>query len=182
MMFLPPGLMSAIFKGAGLVLAAAAFAFAFAGEAPRGPVMADRGEVPATIAEPDKPSPYAAVPGKSRYLAEVLRISDGDTFEARVQVWPGIAITTLVRLRGIDTPELRARCPEERMKAEAARAALAKILAEGGVEIGAVTLDKYGGRVDADASTRSTPDVSSALLRAGMARHYAGGQREGWCS
>ena len=41
-----------------------------------------------------------------------------------------------------------------------------------------VALDKYGGRVIADASTRSTPDVSAALLDAGLARRYAGGRRE----
>jgi hypothetical protein len=44
-----------------------------------------------------------------------------------------------------------------------------------------VTLDKYGGRVDADASTASTPDVGGALLNAGLARRYSGGRRESWC-
>jgi endonuclease YncB( thermonuclease family) len=120
--------------------------------------------------------------GRGPYAAEVLRVADGDTFEARVQVWPGIAITTLVRLRDIDTPELKARCPQERAKAEAARAKLAAILSEGSVEISRVGLDKFGGRIDAAAATRSTPDVSAAILRAGLGRSYAGGRREGWCS
>jgi hypothetical protein len=44
-----------------------------------------------------------------------------------------------------------------------------------------VALDKYGGRVVADASTQITPNVSSALLEAGMARRYSGGHRGGWC-
>jgi endonuclease YncB( thermonuclease family) len=123
-----------------------------------------------------------AVFSRGIYPAEVLRISDGDTFEARVQVWPGIAITTLVRLRGIDTPEMRARCAAERVKAEAARAKLAAILAEGSVELSRVGLDKFGGRIDAAASTRSTPDVSAAILKAGVGRSYSGGRREGWCS
>jgi endonuclease YncB( thermonuclease family) len=114
--------------------------------------------------------------------AEVLRILDGDTFEARVHVWPGLDITTKVRLRGIDAPELKGRCPEERAKAEVARTALTAILAEGAVEISRVGLDKYGGRVDADAATRSTPDVSAALLSAGLARSYTGGRRANWCS
>jgi endonuclease YncB( thermonuclease family) len=35
------------------------------------------------------------------YPAEVLRIIDGDTFEARVRVWPGLDVDTKVRLRGI---------------------------------------------------------------------------------
>jgi endonuclease YncB( thermonuclease family) len=119
--------------------------------------------------------------GRGVYSAEVLRVADGDTFEARVQVWPGIAITTLVRLRGIDTPELKARCPAERVKAEAARAKLTAILAEGAVEISRVGLDKFGGRIDAAASTPSTPDVAGAILQAGLGRSYSGGRREGWC-
>lgn len=135
------------------------------------------------VADGDITGSVAAVPvfGRGIYPAEVLRIADGDTFEARVQVWPGIAITTKVRLRDIDTPELKARCPQERVKAEAARARLAAILAEGGVELSRVGLDKFGGRIDAAASTRSTPDVSAALLQAGLGRRYAGGRREGWC-
>ena len=92
---------------------------------------------------------------------------DGDTFEARVHLWPGLDITTRVRLRGIDAPELKARCADERAQAEAARDALRAILDQGEVGIARVTLDKYGGRVVADASTRATPDVSAALLDAG---------------
>ncbi len=136
------------------------------------------------VADSDITGSVAAAPvfGRGIYPAEVLRIADGDTFEARVQVWPGIAITTKVRLREIDTPELKARCTQERVKAEAARARLAVILAEGGVELSRVGLDKFGGRIDAAASTRSTPDVSAAILQAGLGRSYAGGRREGWCA
>ena len=111
------------------------------------------------------------------YPAEVVRVVDGDTFEARVQVWPGLDVTTKVRLRGIDAPEMSARCAEEQSKAEAARNALAAMLAEGDVGVTAVSLDKYGGRVLASASSRKTPDISTALL----ARVYTGGRRNGWC-
>src|SRR5690348_503028 len=38
----------------------------------------------------------------SIYPAEVLRVIDGDTFAARVRVWPGLDVETKVRLRGID--------------------------------------------------------------------------------
>ena len=62
--------------------------------------------------------------GARLHPAEVLRVIDGDTFEARVNLWPGLDITTRVRLRGIDAPEMKARCGEERVKAEAARDAL----------------------------------------------------------
>jgi endonuclease YncB( thermonuclease family) len=113
--------------------------------------------------------------------AQVLRIHDGDTFEARVHLWPGLDVTTRVRLRGIDAPEMRARCAEERDKAEAARDALRAILAQGEVGIGRVTLDKYGGRVLADAMTHATPDVARAMLDTGLVRNYSGGRRESWC-
>ena len=104
------------------------------------------------------------------HAVDVLRVNDGDTFEARVHVWPGIQITTKVRLRGVDAAELNARCPEELRQAEAARDALRKLLAEGGVSIGQITFDKYGGRVVANAMTRDSGDVSAALLRAGLVR------------
>ncbi len=107
---------------------------------------------------------------------------DGDTFEAKVHLWPGLDVTTRVRLRGIDAPELKARCAEERSKAEAARNALKAMLDQGEVGVMRVTLDKYGGRVVADASTHATPNVSTALLNAGLARPYSGGRRQSWCA
>jgi endonuclease YncB( thermonuclease family) len=115
------------------------------------------------------------------YPAEVVRIIDGDTFQARVQVWPGLSVDTKVRLRGIDAPELHARCADEYAKAQAARAALETILAAGGVTISRVGIDKYGGRVDASVATRDAADVSAALLNGGWARSYDGGRRGSWC-
>ena len=118
---------------------------------------------------------------RPHHPVQVVRIVDGDTFDARVNVWPGIDISTRVRLRGIDAPEMQARCKDEQARAQAARDALARMLAEGAVGIFDVTLDKYGGRVLADASTRRTADVAAALLQAGLVRRYAGGRREHWC-
>jgi endonuclease YncB( thermonuclease family) len=115
------------------------------------------------------------------YPAEVIRVIDGDTFAARVRVWPGLDVTTKVRLRNIDAPELHARCPDELSKAQAARAALEQILAAGTVTVSQVGIDKYGGRVDALVATREVADVSAALLNGGWARPYDGGRRRGWC-
>src|SRR2546421_12572424 len=141
------------------------------------------------LGRPVQANPVPVVPSaaerpnlmRGSHPADVQRVLDGDTFEARVRVWPGIEITTKVRLRGIDAPELGgARCPEERTKAEAARDALRAMLAEGDVAVMRVGLDKYGGRVLADAATRATPDVSAAMLAKGLARAYGGGRRDGW--
>jgi endonuclease YncB( thermonuclease family) len=76
------------------------------------------------------------------YPIDVLRIIDGDTFEARVRVWPGLDVDTKIRLRGIDAAEPHARCPDELAQAQAARAALQTILADGGVTISRVGVDK----------------------------------------
>jgi endonuclease YncB( thermonuclease family) len=118
---------------------------------------------------------------RQTHSAEVLRVLDGDTFEARVHIWPGLDVTTKVRLRGVDAPELNARCVEAREKAETARDALRRILAEGQIGLSQVGLDKYGGRVVAVASTGATPDVSAALIAAGVGRPYYGGRRQSWC-
>ena len=127
------------------------------------------------------PPAAIATSAAARYSADVVRVIDGDTFEARVRAWPGIEVVTKVRLRDIDAPELKGRCVQEGERAQAARDALAAMLAEGSVSIGRVSLDKYGGRVLADASTARTGDVASALLARGHARPYAGRQRQSWC-
>jgi endonuclease YncB( thermonuclease family) len=140
---------------------------------------------PALAATHDDMPPASAVTRRFDlaliYPAEVLRVIDGDTFQARVRVWPGLDVDTKVRLRGVDAAELHARCAGELAKAQAARAALETILAEGGVALSQVGIDKYGGRVDAAVSTRATADVSAALLNGGFARSYDGRRRGSWC-
>ncbi|WP_458758822.1 thermonuclease family protein [Afipia sp. TerB] len=117
----------------------------------------------------------------ARYVAEGVRVVDGDTFEARVHLWPGLDVTTRVRLRGIDAPELKAHCPREREMAEIARDVLNDMVARGGVAIFNVGPDKYNGRVVADVATPDVSNVSAALLAGGHVRAYGGGHRDGWC-
>jgi len=117
-----------------------------------------------------------------RHGVDVIRTVDGDTFEARVHLEPGLDLNTRVRLRGIDAPELKASCPEELQMAEAASTALRGLLGEGGVTISNIGPDKYAGRVVADVATKKTGNVSAALLAAGHARSYNGGHRNGWCA
>ncbi len=150
--------------------------------APVAPALADTPSRQRSLAPPSPTvSSAQRLDPQFVYPADVLRVIDGDTFEARVRVWPGLDVDTKVRLRGIDAPELHARCSEEKVKAEAARTALETILADGGVAVWRVGVDKYGGRVDALVSTRSTADVSAALLNGGFARSYNGGRRGTWC-
>jgi endonuclease YncB( thermonuclease family) len=129
-------------------------------------------------AERSPSPPIAGAPGM--IAARVLKVVDGDTFDARIEVQPGFRVTTRVRLRGIDAPELHAACEKERIGAEAAGRALRAILVEGGVTISDFGEDKYG-RLLGTVSTRATPNVSEALIAKGVVRRYDGGRRRGWC-
>jgi endonuclease YncB( thermonuclease family) len=81
------------------------------------PVTVGKAAAAPAATAPDRPSPAESRAAlRAVHPAQLLRVLDGDTFEARVHVWPGIDITTKVRLRGIDAPELRARCPDERVQ------------------------------------------------------------------
>jgi endonuclease YncB( thermonuclease family) len=125
-----------------------------------------------------KRSPNSA----ARHPVDVVRTIDGDTFEARVHLEPGLDLNTRVRLRGIDAPELKASCAQELQMAEAATGALRALLGEGDVMIFNIGPDKYAGRVVAEVATRRTGNVSTAMLAAGHARSYGGGHRNGWCA
>ena len=105
---------------------------------------------------------------------------DGDTVEVKVHLWLGMDQTVLVRVAGIDTPELKGRCPGEPEAAAAARDHLAKRIGAGVVWVSAVRRDKFGGRVVASLRLPSGEDVAAIMLAAGHARATTGG-RVSWC-
>ena len=63
--------------------------------------------------------------------AVVVEVLDGDTFLAEATVWPGHSVRVNVRIRGIDAPEMKARCDVERDAALRAREALASLFGDG---------------------------------------------------
>lgn len=113
--------------------------------------------------------------------ATVLEVLDGDTFLAEALVWPGHAVRVNVRIRGIDAPEMKARCRAERAAAERARDALAVLFGDGPVAISNIAGAKYYGRVLADVTTADGQGVASVLLGEELVRPYGGGRRAGWC-
>lgn len=113
--------------------------------------------------------------------ARVLRVVDGDTLVVRARVWPGHQVETLVRLKGIDAPELKAGCERERALAHQARSFLEQHAAEGPVWLSDIRFGKYAGRVLARVTVDSGADLSMQLLAVGLARAYAGGARLSWC-
>ena len=115
------------------------------------------------------------------YFAAVERVVDGDTLAVRVTVWLGQDLRVLVRVRGIDAPELRGACESEKAQAAAAAVALARLVEPGPVSLTNIEGDKYFGRVLADVASPKGVDVGTALLTGGYARPYEGGRRGGWC-
>lgn len=113
--------------------------------------------------------------------AEVLRVVDGDTLAVRAEIWLGQTVDVDVRLAGIDAPELRGKCPQEREGAARARDYLARLSDGGPVRLTNIKRDKFGGRVIANVSNDATPDFSAALRARGLARGYDGDKRGSWC-
>lgn len=112
--------------------------------------------------------------------AEVVRVIDGDTIAVRAHVWPGQVVEMPVRLAGVDAPERNGACADERARAAEATVLLERLLASGHATLTDIAFDKYGGRAVARVAT-DLGDVGQALMRAGLARRYSGGRREGWC-
>ncbi len=119
--------------------------------------------------------------------AQVIAVIDGDTLEVRARIWLGQELRTRVRLAGIDAPELKGKCAQERSLAAQARAYLSARLAprEGRaaqVWLRNIRYGKYAGRVLARVETAGGEDLSRGLLAAGLARPYAGRARATWCA
>ncbi len=114
-------------------------------------------------------------------IANVLKVYDGDTIEVLAKVWPGHQINVRVRIRGIDAPEMRAKCPMERRAAVIARDRLQRFIAGRPVKLLNIRGGKYYGRVLADVEDHAGSDVETALLEAGLVRPYRGRHRSSWC-
>ena len=111
--------------------------------------------------------------------ASAIRVIDGDTVLVDATPWPNQHVTTYVRLRGIDAPELKSRCPEVRDAAERAHSALEELVASSStLSLSDISGDKYFGRVVASLELEDGRDASSILLDAGLVDPYQGGRKK----
>lgn len=115
-------------------------------------------------------------------FGEVLDVLDGDTITVRMKVWIGQEVQTHVRLAGIDAPEMKGKCEGERRRAAAAKQALQDMLADGKVTLYNIRLEKYAGRVLAQATNTQGIAIAERMIDDGHARPYRGAKRQGWCS
>ena len=96
---------------------------------------------------------YGAVTLPGPIPAEVVRVVDGDTLRVRGDIWPGHTVEVLVRLDGIDAPELRGRCQAEREAVIEAKRILAALLPDKVVSLTSVCGGKFAGPVVARVRT-----------------------------
>jgi endonuclease YncB( thermonuclease family) len=111
--------------------------------------------------------------------AELVSVIDGDTLMVNARPWPQQTVSVLVRIRGIDTPEIHAKCPKSRTLAREARNTLERALSTGSGKLSLTSIsgDKYFGRVVADVAFGTDQDAASVMLAAGLARPYDGGRK-----
>ena len=113
---------------------------------------------------------------------EVVRIIDGDTLVVNLPCQVSVVCTAMpVRLRGLDTPELRGKCPKERQAGLKAQEVLKLLVLDArSVRLEAVGRDKYY-RLLADVVADGV-NVGQVLVKKKLARPYTGeGPRGSWC-
>ncbi len=112
--------------------------------------------------------------------ARVVSVYDGDTVKVEAAMWPGMTWNGSVRVRGVDTPELRGKCEAEKVKAKVARD-FVRVRIGKRVVLTDVQKGKYAGRVVAGIRLADGSDLTALLIRQGHGRPYGGGRRRGWC-
>jgi micrococcal nuclease len=118
--------------------------------------------------------------------ADVLSVTDGDTLRVAVYPWTDEVKIEDVRVRGVDTPEIRGRCPHEKELAQAAKRFTTDFVAKNN---GRVKLSVIGCNAREGAGFGrclsylhvNGISLSDALIENGLARENHGEPRTPWC-
>jgi micrococcal nuclease len=121
-------------------------------------------------------------PLNSLIVSSIDSVYDGDTFFANIAGLPEVFGQRIgIRLAGIDTPEIRGKCPSEKLLAVEAKVHLQNLLSTNEpVELRNITRGKYF-RLVADVYVGSL-NVSESLINHRLAVRYTGKvKKRGWC-
>ena len=118
---------------------------------------------------------------KYEYTAKLVRVVDGDTCDALIDLGFNTWVKKRIRFKGVDTWECRTRDLDEKKKGLAAKA-FTKDLLENSDE-GKFVLKSYGvgkyGRVLADLFVKGNDkSINQLLLENGHAYEYEGGKKK----
>ena len=119
----------------------------------------------------------------SATIAEVTSIYDGDTFRANIPDYPPIIGQHMgVRINGVDTPEMRGKCEQEKNLARTAKHYTETALRNAKtIELRNMQRGKYF-RIVADVYADGI-NIGDALVRDGLAVAYDGGSKaKDWCN
>ena len=120
------------------------------------------------------------------YRAKLVRVVDGDTVDALIDVGFDIWVKKRIRYRGVDTWESRTRNLEEKKKGLAAKARNKELLESVSSKSGYFRIKSYGtgkyGRVLADLFIQdkegTTININKQLIKEGHAYVYEGGTKK----
>lgn len=116
-------------------------------------------------------------------VSEITSIYDGDTFRANIKdLHPLIGEHIGIRVSGVDTPEIRGKCEQEKKLARQAKQITVDFLRSAKViELRNVKRGKYF-RVVADVFG-DNKSLTNVLLNSGLAVAYDGGTKsKNWCN
>ncbi|NVK25940.1 MAG: thermonuclease family protein [Gammaproteobacteria bacterium] len=119
----------------------------------------------------------------SAVVSEVVSIYDGDTFRVNLDGYNDIIGKNIpIRLNGVDTPEMRGKCQQEKDLARAAKQfTVAKLRAAKKIELRNMMRGKYF-RIAADVYVDGI-SLGQMLIDNDHAIKYSGGKKvKDWCS
>jgi len=106
---------------------------------------------------------------------------DGDTCYVWANSLPEPLNKMSVRILGIDTPEIKGECKEEKELALKGRELANNLFRNAkSIEFKNLQWDKYGGRILVDVEIDGK-NYADQVIEAGLARPYFGGKKESWC-
>lgn len=120
---------------------------------------------------------FSQQPTSSFYKVRLGKVIDGDTFKVYLSCSYKLFCKGIsVRVRGIDTPEIKSKNAEEKTKAYRAREYTRKFLQGGKITLKQCTRDKYF-RLLCDVKVNGA-DLATALISNGHAVPYDGGKKK----
>lgn len=110
---------------------------------------------------------------------QVIRVYDGDTFFCNIPYLHFLIGSNIsVRIRGIDTAEIRGGTAETKALAQKSKEALIKLFENRTITLYNLNRDKYF-RILADVKADDI-DVKEYMIKNGYAKKYDGGKKESW--
>lgn len=114
-------------------------------------------------------------------VSELVDVYDGDTFFVTIDGWPDIMGKRIgVRIRGIDTPEIRGKCDKEKIMALSVKRFTARKLSKAKlITLKNMSRGKYF-RIVADVDIDGE-SLGERLITYKLAVGYDGGKKVDWC-